>query len=91
MYDFTVFGYYAAAVGWTFFPTSSEFASLMLSFATDVRPLVALMLGTYIDRRGRWAGLILTFAVMSIGTLSTAPAASGRLQDGCSAPIRARI
>src|SRR5947208_1429387 len=34
MYDFTVFGYYAAAIGRTFFPKSSEFASLMLSFAT---------------------------------------------------------
>src|SRR4051794_13316837 len=34
MYDFTVFGYYAAAIGRTFFPRSSEFASLMLSFAT---------------------------------------------------------
>ena len=30
MYDFTVFGYYAAAIGRTFFPKSSEFASLML-------------------------------------------------------------
>ena len=34
MYDFTVFAYYAAAIGRTFFPKSSEFASLMLSFAT---------------------------------------------------------
>ncbi len=29
-----VFGYYAAAIGRNFFPKSSEFASLMLSFAT---------------------------------------------------------
>jgi len=27
MYDFMVFGYYAAAIGKTFFPKSSEFAS----------------------------------------------------------------
>src|SRR5450631_2844674 len=33
MYDFMVFGYYAAAIGRTFFPKSSEFASLMLSLA----------------------------------------------------------
>src|SRR4051794_8354438 len=62
MYDFTVFGYYAAAIGRTFFPQRSEFALLMLSFATFgvgflIRPLGALVLGAYIDRRGRRAGL----------------------------------
>src|SRR5262249_24576185 len=34
MYDFFVFGYYAAAIGRTYFPGNSDFASLMLSFAT---------------------------------------------------------
>ncbi len=29
MYDFLVFGYYAAAIGRTFFPKTSEFASLL--------------------------------------------------------------
>jgi MHS family citrate/tricarballylate:H+ symporter-like MFS transporter len=29
MYDFFVFGYYATAIGRTFFPTGSEFAQLM--------------------------------------------------------------
>src|ERR1041385_3075388 len=77
MYDFFVFGYYAAAIGRTFFPRSSEFASLMLSLATFgvgflIRPLGALVLGAYMDRRGRRAGLILTFALMSVGTLSIA-------------------
>src|SRR5438270_11371824 len=77
MYDFFVFGYYAAAIGRTYFPRNSEFASLMLSFATFgvgflIRPLGALVLGAYIDRRGRRAGLILTFALMSIGTFSIA-------------------
>jgi len=52
MYDFMVFGYYAAAIGRTFFPKGSEFASLMLSLATFgmgflTRPLGALILGTY--------------------------------------------
>ena len=31
MYDFIVFGYYAAAIGRTFFPGDSRSASLMLS------------------------------------------------------------
>ena len=34
MYDFQIFGYYAAAIGRTFFPTGHEFGSLMLSLAT---------------------------------------------------------
>jgi MHS family citrate/tricarballylate:H+ symporter-like MFS transporter len=34
MYDFFVFGYYAAAIGHTFFPGNSEFATLMSSFMT---------------------------------------------------------
>ncbi len=72
-----VFGYYAAAIGRTFFPKSSNFASLMLALGTFgagflMRPLGAIILGAYIDRRGRRAGLILTLALMSVGTLSIA-------------------
>jgi hypothetical protein len=33
-YDFQVFGYYAAAIARTFFPSENQFASLMLTFAT---------------------------------------------------------
>ena len=77
MYDFMVFGYYAAAIGATFFPKSSEFASLMLSLATFgvgflMRPVGAVVLGAYIDRHGRRTGLIVTLALMSVGTLSIA-------------------
>jgi MFS family permease len=91
MYDFTVFGYYATAIGRTFFPKGSEFASLMLSLATFgvgflIRPLGALVLGAYIDRRGRRAGLILTFALMSVGTLSIA-CVPGYAAIGLAAPL----
>jgi MFS family permease len=77
MYDFMVFGYYASSIGRTFFPKNSEFASLMLSLATFgvgflMRPLGALVLGSYIDRKGRRAGLMLTLALMSFGTVSIA-------------------
>jgi MFS family permease len=77
MYDFMVFGYYAAAIGRAFFPKTSEFASLMYSLATFgvgflMRPLGALVLGAYIDRKGRRSGLILTLALMSVGTVSIA-------------------
>lgn len=77
MYDFMVFGFYASAIGKAFFPSNSEFLSLMYSLMTFgagffMRPLGALVLGTYIDRYGRRAGLILTLGLMSVGTLSIA-------------------
>src|SRR5437762_9657029 len=77
MYDFMVFGYYAAAIGNAFFPSRSAFASLMLSLMTFgagflMRPLGAIVLGAYADRHGRRAGLILTLGLMSIGILSIA-------------------
>src|SRR5438105_3859386 len=77
MYDFMVFGYYAAAIGAAFFPSGSAFVSLMLSFMTFgagflMRPLGAIVLGAYTDRHGRRAGLVLTLSLMSIGMLSIA-------------------
>jgi MFS family permease len=77
MYDFIVYGYYATAIGQAFFPARSEFASLMLSLVTFgagylMRPIGALVLGSYIDRRGRRDGLILTLALMAVGTLTIA-------------------
>jgi MFS family permease len=77
MYDFQIFGYYAAAIAVTFFPSGNEFASLMLSLATFgagflMRPLGAIILGAYIDHRGRRAGLLLTLALMGFGTLAVA-------------------
>src|SRR5215472_7427174 len=77
MYDFFVFGYYATAIGRVFFPVGNAFASLMLSLMTFgagflMRPLGAVVLGAYIDRHGRRAGLLLTLALMAVGTLSIA-------------------
>ena len=77
MYDFQIFGYYATAIAVTFFPSGNEFASLMLSLATFgagflMRPLGAIILGAYIDHRGRRSGLLLTLALMGFGTLAVA-------------------
>ena len=106
MYDFFVFGYYASAIGKAFFPTGSDFAQLMLAFMTFgagflMRPLGGIFLGAYIDHYGRRAGLMLTLALMAVGTLSIAlvpgyatlgPAAAvivvlGRLIQGFSAGV----
>ena len=75
MYDFMVFGYYATGIARAFFPRGSEYASLMLTLATFgsgylMRPLGAILLGAYIDNRGRRAGLLLTLSLMAIGTLT---------------------
>ena len=77
MYDFMVFGYYAAAIGHAFFPSGNPFVSLMLSLMTFgagflMRPLGAIVLGAYADQHGRRAGLLLTLTLMSIGIVSIA-------------------
>src|SRR6202521_1659484 len=91
MYDFMVFGYYAAAIGKAFFPSGNEFASLMLSLATFgagflMRPLGAIVLGAYIDHHGRRKGLLVTLGLMAIGTLSIAML-PGYAAIGLAAPL----
>ncbi|SAL02888.1 general substrate transporter [Caballeronia calidae] len=77
MYDFMVYGFYASSIAKAMFPSDNEFISLMLSLATFgmgflARPLGAIVLGSYMDRHGRRAGLILTLSLMSIGVLMIA-------------------
>ncbi len=77
MYDFMVFGYYAPWIGRAYFPRESEFASLMLTLAVFgagflMRPIGAVVIGAYVDRRGRRAGLLMTLGLMALGTLSIA-------------------
>ncbi|HTA43870.1 MAG TPA: MFS transporter [Bryobacteraceae bacterium] len=91
MYDFQIFGYYAPAIAATFFPGSSAFAALMLTLATFgagflMRPIGAIILGAYIDHRGRRTGLLLTLALMGIGTLSMA-CLPGYATLGIAAPL----
>jgi MFS family permease len=90
MYDFMVFGYYAADIGRTFFPSSDAFASLLLSLTTFgagflMRPLGAVVLGNYVDRHGRRQGLIVTLALMAAGTLAVA-CTPGYASIGIAAP-----
>ena len=72
-YDFTAYGVFAVYVAHAFFPTSSEFLSLLLTVATFgigflSRPLGALVLGAYADRAGRKKVLTWTIWLMGIGT-----------------------
>jgi MFS family permease len=91
MFDFMVFGYYASSIGRTFFPNENAFASLMLALMTFgagflMRPIGAVILGAYIDRFGRRAGLILTLSLMAIGTFLIA-CLPGYAVIGLAAPI----
>jgi len=74
MYDFMVYAYYATYIAREIFPSSSAYASLMMTLGTFgagylMRPLGAVVLGAYIDRHGRRSGLIVTLFLMAIGTL----------------------
>lgn len=91
MYDFMVFGYFAAAIGQAYFPAGDAASGLLKSLATFgagflMRPLGALVLGAFTDRHGRRAGLLLTLALMSVGivTLTVTP---GYATIGVLAPI----
>jgi len=91
MFDFMVYGFYATAIAKTFFPADSEFASLMLSLATFgagflMRPLGAIFLGAYIDRHGRKKGLVITLAMMAMGTILIA-CVPGYATLGVAAPL----
>jgi MFS transporter, MHS family, citrate/tricarballylate:H+ symporter len=74
MFDFFLFGFYATYIAKAFFPTGSDFASLMLTFMTFgagflMRPLGAMILGAYVDQIGRRKGLIVTLTIMASGTI----------------------
>ena len=73
-YDFVTYSFFATQIGHTFFPSKSEFASLLLSLATFgagfiTRPIGAVVIGSYSDRAGRRPAMILSFAMMGVAIL----------------------
>ena len=79
MFDFFLFGFYASQIAHSFFPNSSPFAGLMLTFVTFgvgflMRPLGAIVLGAYTDQVGRRKGLgwILSHLWADVGGFGTA-------------------
>ena len=68
-YDFITYSFFATEIGHAFFPTQSEYGSLMLSLATFgagfvTRPIGGIILGIYSDRIGRRPAMLLSFAMM---------------------------
>ena len=73
-FDFFLFGFYASAIAKAFFPSDNETASLLNTFGVFwlgalMRPVGAIVLGAYIDKIGRRQGLIVTLAIMAVGTV----------------------
>ena len=90
-YDFLVYGFLSVTIGKLFFPTESEFTSLLLSVATFgvgfvTRPIGAVVLGAYADRVGRKPALSLTILIMALGTGLIAAAPTYRT-IGIAAPL----
>jgi MFS transporter, MHS family, citrate/tricarballylate:H+ symporter len=74
-FDFFLFGFYAPYIAKAFFPSQDETAALLNTFGVFwlgalMRPVGAIFLGAYIDRIGRRLGLIVTLAIMAVGTLT---------------------
>jgi MFS transporter, MHS family, proline/betaine transporter len=90
-FDFLVYGYFAALIAKAFFPSNDEWLSTMLAIGTFgisflMRPLGAIVLGIYGDRKGRKAALTLAILLMMIGTLTMAVMPTYQ-QIGIAAPL----
>lgn len=77
MFDFTVFGFFAAMIGDRFFPASDPMTSLLWAVGTFgvgffMRPVGAMVIGTYADRVGRRAAMARTSWMMALGTATLA-------------------
>jgi MHS family proline/betaine transporter-like MFS transporter len=90
-YDFVLFGFLSIIIAKQFFPSSSEYAALLLTTATFgagfvVRPLGGVLLGMYADRAGRKAGLTMVITMMTVSAAIMAFTPSFR-QIGIVAPV----
>ena len=90
-FDFLVYGFFAVTIAEVFFPIGNQTVSLLITFgafglAYVVRPLGAVVVGSYTDRSGRKAGLTLSIGLMMIGTILMV-VTPGYATIGIAAPI----
>lgn len=90
-YDFVIYAYFAVYIGKTFFPVGGEFGSLLVAVATFgvgffTRPLGGILIGAFADKAGRKPAMILTVALITVGTLGMA-ATPSYASIGMAAPI----
>jgi MFS transporter, MHS family, proline/betaine transporter len=72
-YEILVYGYFAVIIAKVFFPAADPAVSILITLGTYgvsflSRPVGALFLGDYGDRRGRKAALTLSIVLMTLGT-----------------------
>ncbi|WP_394183770.1 MFS transporter [Marinomonas posidonica] len=72
-FDLIVYAFFARTISKLFFPTDNETLSLMLALFTFamsylIRPLGAIVIGSYADKVGRKAAMLLTIWLMMAGT-----------------------
>jgi MFS transporter, MHS family, proline/betaine transporter len=73
-YDFAVYGFMAAIIGKTFFPSGDDVSQLLAAFAVYgvgflARPIGGIVIGRIGDTRGRKTALVLTIMLMAAGTV----------------------
>lgn len=76
LYDFLIFGLFAAQIGANFFPASNPTLALLAAYLAYgvgflMRPIGAIVIGAYGDRKGRKNALILTVGLMAAATALT--------------------
>jgi len=72
-FDFTVYSFFAEVIGQIFFKNDDPMVSLMFSATVFgvgflMRPFGSIMIGTYADRHGRKAAMLITIAIMAFGS-----------------------
>ncbi len=72
-YDFIIYGFFAVPISETFFPGHDPTIRLLLTFGTFsvsflARPVGALVLGAFADRKGRAACMMLAVALMTLAS-----------------------
>jgi hypothetical protein len=73
LYEILVYGYFAVVIAKVFFPTADQTVSLLVTLGSFgisflARPVGAIFLGAYGDRKGRKNALTLSILLMIIGT-----------------------
>ncbi|TCP30346.1 MFS transporter [Sphingomonas sp. BK235] len=76
LFDFIIYGYFAAQIGKAMFPAADPVTVILSSFATYgvgfvMRPVGSMVLGSLGDRHGRKAALVFTMLLMAGSTCAT--------------------
>lgn len=76
LFDFIIYGYFAAQIGIAMFPAADPVTTILSSFATYgvgfvMRPVGSMVLGSMGDRFGRKSALVITMMLMAGATCAT--------------------